>query len=91
MEGIKRKVKTFTYCTNDITKLNGDSTFKDVFSYNLVNFMKKYDITTAELSRKIDVSAPLIQLWRSGFMPNEVNFKELCHLFEVRYARFFKQ
>jgi len=88
---IRRKQRDFIFGNRDIRKLHNDSNFKEVFAYNLVLLLEKHNITSAELGRKLEVSAPLVQLWRSGALPNEKHFSELCALFEVGYARFFRR
>jgi len=91
VERASQRPRDFKYSVGDVTRIDDESSFKDVFSYNLVKFLAKYNITSAELGRKLEVTPALAQIWRGGGMPNNKNMKELCELFEVGYADFFKE
>lgn len=86
-----RAPTNFKYARTDIRRVDDKSSFKEVFSYNLVKLLSQYNITSAEMGRKIDAAPALVRLWRSGCVPNEKNMKDLCSVFEVEYADFFKK
>ncbi len=70
--------------------------YKNLFRYNLVRFMKKYNMSCLQVSKALDMSIHTAYHWRKpirkgGGMPSSENMKYLCILFDCDIADFFKR
>ena len=81
----------FSEKLEDTKYTKDEEDYKRLFSYNFIRMLRKHNINSSYIARKLDTNNTVVRRWRRGAMPRAEHMRFLCLLFDCDIKDFFER